>query len=137
VGYKKRGGFGAYKLSLRTKVVGRRHFHKLETSHDFLYPVIARLMSPFSFPNDYRNQLLLFRGKNVFLFYVIKQFQIYVTKLWLALANQRNQIFVRYNRILAKNSHMESGANIHIHMKKNEVRQGTKSQWQMPQHWLD
>jgi hypothetical protein len=53
VGYKKRGGFGADLLSLRTKVIGRRHFHKLKTSHDFLYPVIAcpTCLHAFSFFN--------------------------------------------------------------------------------------
>jgi len=35
----KRGGFGADKLSFRTKVSGRRHFHKLKTSHD-LYTLL-------------------------------------------------------------------------------------------------
>lgn len=35
----KRGGFGADKLSLRKKVIGRRHFHKLKTSHD-LYTLL-------------------------------------------------------------------------------------------------
>lgn len=34
VGYIESGDFGANNLSLRTKVVGRRHFHKLQDSHE-------------------------------------------------------------------------------------------------------
>ena len=46
VGYMKRGGFGADKLSIRTKVIGSRHFHKLKTSHD-LYTLLAVALDDF------------------------------------------------------------------------------------------
>jgi hypothetical protein len=41
----KRGSFGADKLSFRTKVIGRRHFHNLKTSHD-LYTLLAGVIVP-------------------------------------------------------------------------------------------
>jgi len=56
----KRSGFGADKLSFRTKVIGRRHFHKLKTSHDLYTQLAAVFMLKLSYSNNLHIKLSIF-----------------------------------------------------------------------------